>query len=102
MANGLSDKQIEEFKEAFKIFEKDETGVISVEAVPILLRVIGQSLSNEEIAVLAEQASDCSMAKGLRIPNYHIMIANKISFFIIVIGNFQAWKIILRNVGFPF
>ncbi len=55
MANDLSDKQIEEFKEAFTIFDKDQSGVISVEAVPILLRVIGQSLSNEEISVLAEQ-----------------------------------------------
>jgi len=66
MANSLDDRHIEDIKEAFEVFDKDHKGVISVDAVPTLLRVIGQSLTNDEVSVLAEQESHLEHKRPLQ------------------------------------
>jgi calcium-binding protein CML len=57
MTDQLSDKQIDELKEAFGIFDKS-TGMINVKDLPILLKSIGHNPSEEETKALIAQVRD--------------------------------------------
>jgi len=48
MAHLLTDNQIDELKEAFNVFDKQNTGIISVKDLTNLLRIIGHNISAEE------------------------------------------------------
>ncbi len=48
MVDNLSDNQIEELKEAFNLFDKKNTGNISVKDLTNLLRIIGHNISADE------------------------------------------------------
>jgi len=56
MANrfGFSDEQVEEFREAFKIFDKDGGGTISIGEIRSIMDGRGERLSDKELANLME------------------------------------------------
>ena len=58
MAAGLSDAQIEEFREAFHLFDKNQDGTITTKDLGNVLKAIGQNPSDEETQQLMERVSD--------------------------------------------
>ena len=57
MAAGLSDGQIEEFREAFHLFDKNQDGTITTKDLGNVLKAIGQNPSDEETQQLMERVS---------------------------------------------
>ena len=55
MAAGLSDAQIEEFREAFHLFDKNQDGTITTKDLGNVLKAIGQNPSDEETQQLMER-----------------------------------------------
>ena len=49
MDDKFSEKQIEEFKEAFSLFDKDGDGSISTKELGIVMRSLGQNPTESEI-----------------------------------------------------
>jgi calmodulin len=47
--NPLTKEQIEEFTEAFELFDKDEDGYITTKELGSVLRSLGLNLTEEEI-----------------------------------------------------
>lgn len=47
--NPLTKEQIEEFTDAFQLFDKDEDGYITTKELSSVLRYIGLNLKEEEI-----------------------------------------------------
>ena len=59
MAAGLSDAQIEEFREAFHLFDKNQDGTITTKDLGNVLKAIGQNPSDEETQQLMERVNTC-------------------------------------------
>ncbi len=55
MADQLSDKAIDELKEAFALFDFNNDGVMSIKDLPALLRSLGQNPKDEDIKALSQQ-----------------------------------------------
>jgi calmodulin len=55
MASGLSDIQIEEYREAFHLFDRNQDGTITSKDLGALLKAIGQNPSDEETRKLIER-----------------------------------------------
>ena len=51
-ASGLSDAQIEEFREAFHLFDRNQDGTITSKDLGSVLKAIGQNPSDEETSKL--------------------------------------------------
>jgi Ca2+-binding EF-hand superfamily protein len=45
----LSEEQIEEFREAFALFDKSGDGLVNIKEMQVIMRSIGQNPSEEEI-----------------------------------------------------
>eukprot|EP01060_Flectonema_neradi_P023741 TRINITY_DN3206_c0_g1_i1.p2 TRINITY_DN3206_c0_g1~~TRINITY_DN3206_c0_g1_i1.p2 ORF type:complete len:150 (+),score=44.22 TRINITY_DN3206_c0_g1_i1:1403-1852(+) len=56
MADQLSQDQIQEFRDAFSLFDADGSGTISVEELGEVLRSVGQNCSDDEIKGLLTEA----------------------------------------------
>ena len=56
MVDKLSDKQIEELKEAFALFDEN-SGMIDIRDLSGLLKAIGHNPSEDEIRILIEQVN---------------------------------------------
>lgn len=58
---GLTEDQVEEFKEAFALFDKDGDGSISVDELGIVMRSLGRDMTREELlSLIAEVDEDGS------------------------------------------
>ncbi len=55
MTENLTEDQIAEFKEAFKIFDKDDSGFITTKELGTVMRSLGQNPSEEELADMIYQ-----------------------------------------------
>ena len=55
MAAGLTDEQIEEFREAFHLFDRNHDGTITSKDLGDVLKTIGQNPSEEETRKLIEK-----------------------------------------------
>ena len=55
MAAGLTDAQIEEFKEAFTLYDRNMDGTITSKDLGNVLKAIGQNPSDEETRNLVER-----------------------------------------------
>ena len=64
MAAGLSDAQIEEFREAFHLFDKNQDGTITTKDLGNVLKAIGQNPSDEETQQLMERVNNLNKVKG--------------------------------------
>lgn len=49
MSHQLSQQQVDEYREAFSLFDKDGDGTISAEELGTIMRSLGQNPSNEEL-----------------------------------------------------
>ena len=65
MAAGLSDAQIEEFREAFHLFDKNQDGTITTKDLGNVLKAIGQNPSDEETQQLMERVNYLNKVKEL-------------------------------------
>ena len=63
MAAGLSDAQIEEFREAFHLFDKNQDGTITTKDLGNVLKAIGQNPSDEETQQLMERVNNLNKVK---------------------------------------
>ena len=51
MADELTEEQIEEFKEAFSLFDKDGDGTITTKELQTVMRSLGQNPTEAELQV---------------------------------------------------
>ena len=51
MADELTEEQIEEFKEAFSLFDKDGDGTITTKELQTVMRSLGQNPTESELQV---------------------------------------------------
>jgi len=59
MSHGFSDKEIDEFKEAFNLFDKDGNGSIDVQELKTVMRSMGATPTNAELRdIIREVDSD--------------------------------------------
>jgi len=73
---GLTEDQVEEFKEAFALFDKDGDGSISVDELGIVMRSLGRDMTREELlSVIAEVDEDGS--GEIEFPEFIRLIAAK-------------------------
>ena len=56
MADRLTEEQIEEFKEAFSLFDKDADGAITTTEIGTVMRSLGQNLSEAELQGMIQEA----------------------------------------------
>ena len=54
-AGGLSDHQIEEFREAFRLYDRNDDGTITNKDLGMVLKAIGQNPSDEETRQLVDR-----------------------------------------------
>lgn len=55
MSNNLTEEQIQEFKEAFTLFDKDNNGTISKQELSTVMRSLGLSPSEQEVTDLMNE-----------------------------------------------
>jgi Ca2+-binding EF-hand superfamily protein len=55
MTNNLTEEQIAEIKEAFKIFDKDGDGLITTNELVLIMRSVGQNPTEEEIMKISQE-----------------------------------------------
>ncbi|KAK3578506.1 hypothetical protein CHS0354_007758 [Potamilus streckersoni] len=55
MAQGLTKDQIEEYREAFNLFDKDGSGHITTEELGVVMRNLGQSPTQEELEQMVRE-----------------------------------------------
>lgn len=58
MASGLTDAQIEEYREAFHLFDRRQDGTINTKDLGNVLKAIGQNPSDEETRQLIQRVSE--------------------------------------------
>jgi calmodulin len=49
MANNLTEEQINEFKDAFTLFDKDNDGVVTAKELSTVLKSLGHSPTEQEL-----------------------------------------------------
>jgi len=55
MANSLPEEQVTAFREAFSLFDKDNSGSITAEELGTVMRSLGQEISNAEIQHMIQE-----------------------------------------------
>jgi len=77
VADQLTEDQIEEFKEAFGLFDKDGDGTITSKELTLVMRGLGQNPTEEEVrSMIAEVDSDGN--GSIEFPEFLVLIANKL------------------------
>ncbi|XP_060577950.1 calmodulin-A-like isoform X2 [Ruditapes philippinarum] len=78
MACNLSPEQVVEFREAFKLFDKDGSGTISTKELGIVMKTLGDPKSDAQLAkIIAEVDADGN--GEIDFNEYLEMMANRIS-----------------------
>lgn len=77
MAELLSQDQIEELKEAFTLFDRDNNGSVSAHELATVLRALGQNPTEAEIHEMLNEA-DIDMNGNIEFPEFVSMMAKKI------------------------
>ena len=52
---GLNDDQIREFKDAFDIFDEDNSGTVSTSELASVMRTLGQDIDEKEVGVMISE-----------------------------------------------
>jgi len=77
LAEQLTDDQIQEFKEAFALFDKDGNGTITAKELGAVMRGLGQNPSEEEIRTMIDEVdTDCN--GSIEFDEFLLLISNKI------------------------
>ena len=58
MVESLSDEQIGEFKEAFKLFDRDQDGSITKQELSTVMRSLGQNPTDQELIEMIRQVDE--------------------------------------------
>ena len=72
----LTDDQISEFKQAFDLF-KEENGLIKSRDLGILMRSLGQTVSDEEIKEMINEVDE-KQTRKIAFPEFLMLISRKI------------------------
>mmetsp|Transcript_44859 Transcript_44859/g.71619 ORF Transcript_44859/g.71619 Transcript_44859/m.71619 type:complete len:205 (+) Transcript_44859:71-685(+) len=74
----LTEEQIEEFKEAFRLFDKDGSGTISNDELGTVMRSLGQNPSDQELTDLVEEV-DIDGNGEIDFQEFLLMMAKKMN-----------------------
>jgi len=74
--SSLTEDQIEEFKEAFALFDKDGDGTISVDELGIVMRSLGRNLSKEDLMVMIAEVDEDGSGE-IEFPEFLRLIVSK-------------------------
>mmetsp|Transcript_86472 Transcript_86472/g.201200 ORF Transcript_86472/g.201200 Transcript_86472/m.201200 type:complete len:154 (+) Transcript_86472:56-517(+) len=72
----LTEDLVEEFREAFELFDKDGLGSISVEDVGVFMKALGRRLSSDELKAMTEGEVD-SVGR-IQFPQFIKLVAAKL------------------------
>ena len=73
-AGGLSDHQIEEFREAFSLYDRNDDGTVTTKDLGLVLKAIGQNPSDEETNQLVSRF-DSDGSGSIDFPEFLALIA---------------------------
>ncbi|KAL4238030.1 hypothetical protein ACF0H5_002741 [Mactra antiquata] len=79
MSDNLTPEQIAEFKEAFNLFDRDGSGSISTKELGIVMKSLGETKSDAELAKLIAEV-DVDGNGEIDFDEYLEMMANRMSF----------------------
>lgn len=52
---GLNDDQVREFKDAFDIFDEDNSGTVSTSELASVMKTLGQDIDEKEVGVMISE-----------------------------------------------
>ncbi|KAL4238029.1 hypothetical protein ACF0H5_002740 [Mactra antiquata] len=100
MADNLSAEQIKEFRQAFKLFDKDGSGTISTKELGIVMKSLGEAKSDAELAQLIAEV-DVDGNGEIDFQEYLQMMASRMSFNGSAVQIREAFKVFDKdNKGF--
>ncbi|CAH2224281.1 calmodulin [Pelobates cultripes] len=76
MAEHLTPEQIEEFKEAFSLFDKDGDGAITTKELGTVMRSLGQNPTEAELQATISEI-DCDGSGTIDFPEFLTLMARK-------------------------
>ena len=74
MANALTEEQVNEFKEAFALFDDDGDGAITSKELGTVMRSLGQDLTEEELKDMIREV-DGDGSGTIEFPEFLLMMA---------------------------
>lgn len=74
----FSDKQINEFRETFRLFDRNNDGVISVAELEKAMRSIGCNPTRDEVAAMVE-AIDVNKNGVVDFPEFVMMVSGQVT-----------------------
>ncbi|KAI3378374.1 hypothetical protein SNEBB_000138 [Seison nebaliae] len=78
MVDQLTKEQIDEFREAFRLFDKDGDGTITIKELGVVMRSLGQNPTEKELQVMIAQV-DADGNGSIDFTEFLMMIASKIN-----------------------
>lgn len=73
----LTEDQIEEFKEAFSLFDKDGDGTITAEELGVVMRSLGRKPTMEELKAMIAEVDDDGSGQ-IEFPEFLSLMASKL------------------------
>eukprot|EP00397_Hematodinium_sp_SG-2012_P060343 GEMP01078446.1.p1 GENE.GEMP01078446.1~~GEMP01078446.1.p1 ORF type:complete len:159 (+),score=50.14 GEMP01078446.1:136-612(+) len=73
----FSEDQIEEFKEAFSLFDKDGNGTITAEELGVVMRSIGRNPTNEQLRQMIAEVDEDGSGE-IEFPEFLKLMASKL------------------------
>jgi len=77
IVDSLTDEQIEEFREAFQLFDKDSNGTISTKELGMVMRSLGQNPTEAELMDMINEV-DTDGSGAVDFPEFLNMMARKL------------------------
>jgi calmodulin len=79
MADDLPREQVEEFQEAFDMFDRDGSGVVKLAALGTVMRSLGLNPITEKLDAMIDAAAGAREAGGVDFPQFLAMMAREMS-----------------------
>merc|ERR550537_1984237 len=73
----LTEDQVEEFKEAFALFDKDGDGTITADELGVVMRSLGRNPTHEDLVTMVNEVDDDGSGK-IEFPEFLKLVAWKL------------------------
>eukprot|EP00413_Alexandrium_margalefii_P043912 CAMPEP_0204590260 /NCGR_PEP_ID=MMETSP0661-20131031/49688_1 /ASSEMBLY_ACC=CAM_ASM_000606 /TAXON_ID=109239 /ORGANISM="Alexandrium margalefi, Strain AMGDE01CS-322" /LENGTH=153 /DNA_ID=CAMNT_0051600275 /DNA_START=45 /DNA_END=506 /DNA_ORIENTATION=- len=73
----LTEEQVEDFKEAFELFDKDRDGIITLEELGVVMQSLGRKLTTEELKAMIAEVDDEGFGR-VQFPQFLKLVATKL------------------------